>query len=224
MGLGRVLGCFLEPTRLFEVPVRCHGRGTRTGMGNGELSPAANPADLEDTRTPVPGMAQPRCHPMGHPTPICSGLGAGMVHLSTPKSLAWGVPPSTSSVPPTPRRHGASSPAAPGICQSQPSPSPRSAVSLPVLLAELQHHVVGGHAEGPPGVLVLPALAVLHVGGGHGAVVGVVVHMQGAAVVPRHVELDVWGDTGGCPQGGGDWGSWGCSGGAGEAGLGSVLC
>jgi len=70
--------------------------------------------------------------------------------------------------------------------------NPGTAKTLPILLVKLQHHVVRGHAEGPPRLVVLPAVGVVHVRGGHGAVVGVVVDVHGAAVVACHVELDVW--------------------------------
>lgn len=83
-------------------------------------------------------------------------------------------------------------------CHPRPGGSGNATTSLslkilPILLVELQHHVVRGHAEGPPRLVVLPAIGVVHVRRGHGAVVGVVVDVHGAAVVARHVELDVWG-------------------------------
>lgn len=133
----------------------------------------------------------PSVTPWATPLPSAVGWGQAWVHLSTPKSLAWKAggpctlgPPNLCQLSATP----------PEVVAKPPRPCPQTlAVTLPVLLVELQHHVVGGHAEGPPGLVVLPALAVVHVRRGHGAVVGVVVHVQGAAVVPRHVELDVWG-------------------------------
>lgn len=63
---------------------------------------------------------------------------------------------------------------------------------LPILLIELQHHVVRGDAERASALLVLLAFGVVHVRRGSGAVVGVVVSVGGAAVVPRQVKLDVW--------------------------------
>ena len=63
---------------------------------------------------------------------------------------------------------------------------------VPVLLVELQHHVVRGDAEGPSALVVLPAVHLIHVRRRHRAVVGVVVGVDGASVVPRHVELDFY--------------------------------
>lgn len=61
---------------------------------------------------------------------------------------------------------------------------------VPVLLVELQHHVVRGDAERPSALVVLPPVDLVHVRRRHGAVVGVVVGVDGAAVVPCDVELD----------------------------------
>lgn len=61
---------------------------------------------------------------------------------------------------------------------------------IPILLIKLQHHVVRGDAERPAALVVLLAIHLLHIRGGHRAVVGVVVGVDGAAVVPCDVELD----------------------------------
>lgn len=63
---------------------------------------------------------------------------------------------------------------------------------IPVLFIELQHHVVRGDAERPPTLVVLPAIDLIHVRRRHRAVVGVVVGVDRAAVVPRDVELDFY--------------------------------
>lgn len=61
---------------------------------------------------------------------------------------------------------------------------------LPILLVELQHHVVGGDAQRPPALVALLAIHLVHVWRRHGAVVGVVVGVDGAAIVSCDVELD----------------------------------
>lgn len=63
-------------------------------------------------------------------------------------------------------------------------------VVIPVLLIELQHHVVRGDAQRPSTLVVLLPVHLIHVRRRHRAVVGVVVGVDGAAVVPCDVELD----------------------------------
>ena len=65
--------------------------------------------------------------------------------------------------------------------------------SIPILLVELQHHVVRGDAQWAPAlvVLLLLALRLVHVRRRHGAVVGVVVGVNRAAVAAGQVELNV---------------------------------
>lgn len=62
---------------------------------------------------------------------------------------------------------------------------------IPVLLIKLQHHVVCGDAERPPALVVLLAIHLLHIWRRHRAVVGVVVGVDGAAVVSCDIELDL---------------------------------
>lgn len=61
---------------------------------------------------------------------------------------------------------------------------------IPVLFIELQHHVVRGDAERPSTLVVLPAVDLIHVGRRHQAVIGVVVGVDRAPIVPSDVELD----------------------------------
>ena len=63
---------------------------------------------------------------------------------------------------------------------------------LPVLLIELQHHVVRGDTQRPSALVVLLPLYLIHVRRWHQAVVGVVVCVDRASVVPRDVELDFY--------------------------------
>lgn len=63
---------------------------------------------------------------------------------------------------------------------------------IPILLVKLQHHVVRGNAQWASALVVLLlALRLVHVRGGHGAVVGVVVGVDRAAVAAGQVEFDI---------------------------------
>lgn len=63
---------------------------------------------------------------------------------------------------------------------------------IPILLVKLQHHVVRGNAQWASALVVLLlALRLVHVRGGHGAVVGVVVGVDRAAVAAGQVEFDL---------------------------------
>lgn len=61
---------------------------------------------------------------------------------------------------------------------------------VPILLVKLQHHVVRGDAERPSALVTLFAVCLIHIWRRHGAVVGIVVCVDRAAVVSRDVELD----------------------------------
>lgn len=64
---------------------------------------------------------------------------------------------------------------------------------LPVLFVKLHHHVVRGNAEGASALVMgLLAIRLVHVWRRHGAVIGVVVCMDGAAVAAGQVELDIY--------------------------------
>lgn len=63
---------------------------------------------------------------------------------------------------------------------------------VPVFLIELQHHVVCGDAERPSTLVVLFTIDLIHVRRRHRAVVGVVVGVDGASIVPCEVKLDFW--------------------------------
>lgn len=64
--------------------------------------------------------------------------------------------------------------------------------TLPILFVELQHHVVSGNAEGASALVVwLLTIWLVHVWWGHGAVVGVVVGVDGATVAACQVELNI---------------------------------
>lgn len=63
---------------------------------------------------------------------------------------------------------------------------------IPILLVKLQHHVVGGDAQWASALVVLLlALGLVHVRRGHGAVVGVVVGVDRAAVAACQVEFNL---------------------------------
>lgn len=62
--------------------------------------------------------------------------------------------------------------------------------AVPVLLIELQHHVVRGDAERPATLVVLPAINLIHVRRRHRAVVCIVVGVNRTPIVPCDVELD----------------------------------
>lgn len=62
---------------------------------------------------------------------------------------------------------------------------------IPVFLVKLQHHVVRGNAEGPSALILHLAFWLVHVRGRHGAVVGVVIGVDGAAVVTRHIKFNL---------------------------------
>ena len=81
------------------------------------------------------------------------------------------------------------------LSQPLPPPKPRKGRAfIPILFVKLQHHVVCGHAEGPAGLLGLAPVGGVHVWGGHGAVVGVVVHVHRTPVIARDVELYLCGE------------------------------
>ncbi len=64
--------------------------------------------------------------------------------------------------------------------------------NLPILLVEFQHHVVSSNTEWASALVVLLlALWLVHIGRGHGAVVGVVVGVDRAAVAACQVELNI---------------------------------
>lgn len=65
---------------------------------------------------------------------------------------------------------------------------------IPILFVKLQHHVIRGDTEGPAGLLRLAPVSRVHVWGGHGAVVGVVVYVHGTPVIPCDVELYLCGE------------------------------
>lgn len=61
---------------------------------------------------------------------------------------------------------------------------------IPILLIELQHHVVRGDAQRPSALVVLLAIQLIHIWRRHWAVVGVVVGVDRAAVVAGDIKLD----------------------------------
>lgn len=63
---------------------------------------------------------------------------------------------------------------------------------IPILLVKLQHHVVSGDAQWASALVVLLlALRLVHVWRGHGAVVGVVVGVDRAAIAACQVEFNL---------------------------------
>lgn len=124
--------------------------------------------------------------PRSHPSILRSYPSAPISHLSIPGGRVH--PQHGLQGPPIGTTHLASE-SNPGEQCQLPIPSPKQA--LPILLVKLQHHVIRGHAERPPRLVVLLAVSMVHVRGGHGAVVGIVVHVHGAAVIAGDIEFNV---------------------------------
>lgn len=189
--MGRALGVFFVADLTGCSPCEMHGGWSCTVQS---FPQEQSPQTLGTPGHLTSSWHSPGDMPQATPLPSPAGWGqtsSPVLTRASPRAGELGGPPT---------------PGAPNIHQLSATPTKRDgnatvslpqnpgpAETLPILLVKLQHHVVCGHTEGPPCLVVLPPVGVVHVRGGHGAVVGVVVDVHGAAVVPRHIELNVWG-------------------------------